>query len=345
VKRYRVAQWGTGAKGKVALRAVIEHPCLELVAVKVYSDTKVGQDAGDLCGVEKTGVLATKDVEEIIRSRPDCVLYTPDSRNVDEMCQLLQAGINITTLCLGLNHRESMEAAERIRLEAACNKGRSSLYATGSSPGWGTEIMPLALSIPQRRFECLTITDFSDLSAVEFSAKMMFEHMHFGADPDSLDPKEPIGTGVSTPPTLRATAQALGLTVNRLNIGREFARAKSNVPLSMGTVAAGTIGAIRMHVEALRDDKVVLRRRSIWYVTKDIDADWDLRETGFHYRVEGDVPLDVLVKFDAPGKEFPALGGRITANPAVNAIPYVCEAIPGIRQTSELPLLLPIFAP
>jgi 2,4-diaminopentanoate dehydrogenase len=345
VKRYRIAQWGTGAKGKVALRAIIEHPSLDLVAVKVYTDRKVGQDAGDLCGVGKTGVLATKDIEEIVQGRPDCVVYTPDSRNVDEMCRLLQAGINITTLCLGLNHRDTIDPTERARLEAACSQGRSSLYATGSSPGWGTEIMPLALSIPQRRFECLTITDFSDLSAVEFSAKMMFEHMHFGADPDSLDPNEPIGTGVSTPPTLSATAQALGLTINRFNVGREFACAKNNVELSMGTVKAGTIGAIRMQVEALYGDKVVLRRRSIWYVTKDIHADWDLRESGFHYRVEGDVPLDVLVRFDVPLKEFPAVGGRITANPVVNAIPYVCEAMPGIRQTHELPLLVPVFAP
>jgi hypothetical protein len=112
----------------------------------------------------------------------------------------------------------------------------------------------------------------------------------------------------------------------------------------MGTVEAGTIGALRMQVEALQGDKVRLRRRSLWYVTREIDLDWDLRESGFHYRVEGDVPLDVLVKFDVPPEDFPAVGGRITANPVVNAVPYVCEAAPGIRQTNELPLLLPNFA-
>jgi hypothetical protein len=345
MKRYRVAQWGTGAKGKVSLRALIEHPSLELVGVKVYAESKVGRDAGELCGLGMTGVAATREIEDIIRAGPDCVAYMPDVRNLDEMCRLLEAGINIATLCLGFNHRDSIEPAERARLEAACEKGRASVYATGSSPGWGTEIMPLTLSIVQRRFDCLTITDFSDLSAVDFSARMMFDHMHFGADPDLLDPNEPIGTGVSTPPSLRATAQALGLTVDEILVTREFARARTNVDLSMGTVRAGTVGAIRMQVEARHRGGAVLRRRTIWYVTKDIDTDWDLRETGFHYRVEGDVPLDVLVKFDVPPKDMPAVGGRITANPVVNAIPYVCEAAPGIRQTSEMPLLLPRFAP
>lgn len=341
--RHRVVQWGTGAKGKVALRAVLEHPDLELVGVKVYSEQKAGMDAGELCGVSTTGIIATREIEHIIRIRPDCVVYMPDWRNLDEMCPLLEAGINIATICLGLNHRESIEPSERARLEAACQKGQSSVYATGSSPGWGTEIMPLALSMVQRRFDCLTISDFSDLSAVEFSARMMFERMHFGADPALLDPTEPIGTGVSTPPSLRATAQALGLTIDDIQVSRDFALARNNVKLSMGTVQAGTIGAIRMQVEARRSGSVVLRRRTIWYVTKDLDAEWDLRESGFHYRVEGDVPLDVLVRFDVPHKDFPAVGGRITANPVVNAIPYVCGATPGIRQTSELPMLIPHF--
>ena len=44
---YRVIQWGTGAGGKHTLRAVLDHPQLELVGLKVYNETKVGRDAGD----------------------------------------------------------------------------------------------------------------------------------------------------------------------------------------------------------------------------------------------------------------------------------------------------------
>jgi hypothetical protein len=76
--------------------------------VKVYSDQKLGRDAGDLCGSGRTGVFATKDIEEIIRTRPDCVVYVPDTRNVEEMCRLFETGINIATLCVGLNQRDSM---------------------------------------------------------------------------------------------------------------------------------------------------------------------------------------------------------------------------------------------
>lgn len=344
MKRYRVAQWGTGVTGAASLRALIGHPNLDLVGVKVYAEQKVGKDAGDLCGMRSTGVVATGNVEDIIRAHPDCVAYMPDRASADEMCQLLEAGINIVTPCLRFNHRDSIEPAERSRLEAACSTGQSTLYATGASPGWGTEIMPLVLSIMQRRFDRLTITDYSDMSALDFSARMMFDRIHFGAYPDSLDPNEPFGTGVSTPPTLSAAAQALGMPIEEFRFSREFARTRKRVELSMGTVEVGTVGGIRMQVDAMRGGKVLIQRRTIWYVTTDIEADWDLRESGFRYQLQGDVPLDVLVRFDVPEKEYPAMVGSITANPVVNAISYVCDASPGIRETHELPMLLPVFA-
>ena len=48
MKRDRVAQWGTGAKRTVSLRAIIGHPYLDRAVVELYTDRKVGHDAGDL---------------------------------------------------------------------------------------------------------------------------------------------------------------------------------------------------------------------------------------------------------------------------------------------------------
>lgn len=53
-KRYRVAQWGTGHTGLRSLRAVLDHPQYDLVGLRVYSDAKVGRDAGDIAGVDRT---------------------------------------------------------------------------------------------------------------------------------------------------------------------------------------------------------------------------------------------------------------------------------------------------
>jgi len=99
-ERYRVAQWATGHTGMHSLRKIIEHPHYDLVGLYVYSDAKAGQDAGGLCGSEPTGVIATREIEDIVAARPDCVLYMPmlDHESIDDMCRLLESGANIVTM-------------------------------------------------------------------------------------------------------------------------------------------------------------------------------------------------------------------------------------------------------
>ena len=65
-KTYRVVQWATGNIGTRSLRAVIEHPNLELVGLYVHSPDKAGKDAGELCGAGITRVIATNSIDEIV---------------------------------------------------------------------------------------------------------------------------------------------------------------------------------------------------------------------------------------------------------------------------------------
>ena len=95
MQTYRVIQWATGVVGSAALKGIIRHPQLELAAVKVYSEAKEGMDAGQLAGTDDTGIIATRDVDAVIATGADCVLYCPMPWDVDAMCQLLRAGIHV----------------------------------------------------------------------------------------------------------------------------------------------------------------------------------------------------------------------------------------------------------
>ncbi len=89
---YRVVQWATGNIGLRSLRAVIDHPDLELVGLYVYSDAKVGKDAGDLCGLPPVGVVATRDIDEILALHPDCVIYMGDRMDADVIVPSARVG-------------------------------------------------------------------------------------------------------------------------------------------------------------------------------------------------------------------------------------------------------------
>lgn len=343
-RNYRVAQWGTGNVGLKALRAVIEHPQMQLVALQVFSKAKEGRDAGELCGGGQTGVLASRDIEGIIAARPDCVIYMPDHPEPNDMCRMLESGINIATACIGFNHRESIQSAERISLEAACLRGQSSLYSTGSSPGWSTEIMPLALLAMQRRLDCLTITDYADM-ATRNSPEMIFRQLGFGADPATMDAHRPVGTAASTPPTFRAVADAIGLPLDDVATTIEYAVTLRRETIAAGIVEAGTIGALRMGVIGKRNGKPLLRRFSTWFVVRDLDPQWELRDSGWRMQVEGDTSLDVSIAFNVAEEKYASYSPGLTAHPVINAAPYVCDAKPGILQTSDLPMIIPYLGP
>ena len=75
--KLRVLQWTTGKVGKLALRAILDDPRLELVGVYAHSPDKAGVDAGALCGRPDCGVEATNDVDALLALKADSVLYAP----------------------------------------------------------------------------------------------------------------------------------------------------------------------------------------------------------------------------------------------------------------------------
>jgi 2,4-diaminopentanoate dehydrogenase len=341
---YRVVQWATGNIGLRSLRSVIDHPDLELVGVYVYSEAKAGQDAGELCGAEATGVKATREIEDIVALRPDCVLYMGDRADIDVICRLLEAGANVVSTRSEFHHPASLDPEVRERIEAACRRGGASLHSTGSSPGFITEALPIVLTSLQRRFEHLLIEEFADMSSRN-SPELIFDLMGFGRDPATYDPRgvEQHG-GASFAGSLRTVAEALSLPLDSVEATGQVAAARRAVDVAAGRLEAGTIGAQRMQVRGMRGGRPLLTFSANWYLTTDVDPPWDLRETGWHLVVDGDTPLDVDIRFPVAPEAWAATSPGLTAHRPVNAIPYVCAAEPGIVTIVDLPQVIATLA-
>lgn len=336
---YRVAQWATGNIGTHAMKAVIEHPRMELVGLWVHSEGKAGKDAGEICGLGRTtGIRATRSIEDILAAKPDCVLYMPQYLDLDEVCRLLESGVNIVTSVVEFHDPESLAPAVRARVEAACRRGGASIHATGASPGFITETLPFAVTTMVRRLDCYTIDEYADMSSRD-SPGMIFEVLGFGKPPGVVDTRHVEHIRGSFGQSLRHTARAIGLPLERIEASGEFATARRRTAVAAGVLEPGTVAALRFTVAGYRGDRVVMRFRANWYCTRDIDQDWDLRDTGWRVRVEGDPPLDIGIGFPCPAEEYPKISPGLTAYPVVNAVPAVCAAAPGIRTAAELKIL------
>lgn len=343
---YRVVQWATGNIGTRSLRAVLEHPRLQLVGVYVTSDAKVGRDAGELCGLGVTGIRATRSVDEIIALKPDCVLYMPQVCDFDDLCRLLESGANVITTRGEFLHPASLDRALRERIEAACQRGQSSIHSTGVSPGFITEAVPLVLTSIQRRLDCLHIREFADVSSRN-SPTMLFEIMGFGQEtpPAAALAGRAQYLTHSFGPSLHLVADALGLPLDSISAVSETANARRDTPIAAGTIRRGRVAAQRTTISGVRAGQTILAFTASWYVTTDIDADWKLRDTGWHIELAGDTPLDIQIRSPVPAERWAQVSPNLTAHRPVNAIPFVCAAQPGIRTTLDLPQIVADLAP
>lgn len=337
---YRVVQWATGNIGMRSLRAVIEHPQLSLVGLHVHSESKAGRDAGELCGLPPIGVRATRSIDDILALRADCVLYMPQGCNFDELCRLLEAGTNVITTRTELNNPAGLEPAVRERIEDACRRGNSSIHATGSSPGFITEALPLVLTSIQRRLDCLRIHEFADLSSRR-SPQLLFQIMGFGQPPKpQANEGRAQHLGHSFGPSLRLVADALGLPFDSIVAKGEVATARRDIHIAAGVIAAGTVAAQRTTITGMHNGRPLICFSANWYCSVDIDAAWELKPTGWQVQVEGDTPLEVDIRFAVPLERWAEVSPNLTAHRPVNAIPYVCAAAPGIRTTADLPQII-----
>ena len=143
---YRIIQWATGNVGKASLRAIIETPDFELAGLYVYSADKAGQDAGDIVGLGKTGVLASNDMEAMLAIDADCVVFnglgdTKDPAESEEtICRILASGKNVVSTAVSRHvHMDAMPKESREKLETACRQGGVSFFSSGINPGFSAE--------------------------------------------------------------------------------------------------------------------------------------------------------------------------------------------------------------
>ena len=207
---------------------------------------------GLLCDEGEVGVAATTDSDAVSALAADCALYMPSRLELDDVLALLEAGTNVVTtrgeLFAG-GHRLGDD--RRARVVEACTRGSSSIYATGSSPGFITDALPFALLSLQRRVDMIDIAEFANLSRRD-SPQMLFELMGFGRPIDSHDPARSSYLLGEFGPPLGVLAEAAGRPVDAWTCSGEVAAARHDTTIVAGEIPAGTVAAQRTIITGSR---------------------------------------------------------------------------------------------
>ncbi|WP_280243636.1 hypothetical protein [Nocardia abscessus] len=119
--------------------------------------------------------------------------------------------------------------------------------------------------------------------------------------------------------------------------GIEWSTAIRDVQVGTGVFHKGTIVAQRITVAGIHGGRTLLQFRSTRYCSTDIGPDWSLRPTGWRISVEGDAPLELDRRPVETSVRANTAAPTYAANRAVNTIPYLCAAPPGIRTALDMP--------
>ena len=326
--KLRVIQWNTGKVGKLALRAILDDPRLELVGVFAHSPDKTGKDAGELCGRPATGITATDDIDALIALRADSVLYTPFEGNVDHAARLLEAGMDVVSTNLFL-HSGGVQGAVRERLEAAAQQGGSSLYITGINPGWVNAITA-AMTAVCRQVESVTLVESADCSVYESIETWGFLGI---GEPGGMTPElmeRARSWLILFQDAVVRVGDALGYTFDDIEFFCEYATAAQTVDLGWLKMEKGTNAALRGGWNGKIDGKTAINLTVVWYLTKHLAEGWDLDEDQYHLTIVGEPNIDTRIRFTPPAHWKNHDWDTMTALPAVSALLDIKAARPGV---------------
>jgi hypothetical protein len=308
----------------------------------VHDPTKAGRDAAALAGRPPIGVAATNDVDAIVATPADCVLYSPRIANPKEVARLLESGKNVVTPLGWFYPWRSTNVAA---LEAACRQGKSTLHGTGIHPGGITERFPLVFSALSRAITHVRAEEFSDIRTYGAPA-VISDVMLFGKTPEEAKASpmaKLLGAGFLQSVDLLADALGFALDSEKRTT-HEMAVATAPIDSPIGKIAPGRVAAQRFTWQGTVRGEPVITARVNWLMgDADLEPAWRFGPEGERFEVEvtGDPP--VRVSFHGLHPESIEAGLRrnpgivATALHCVSAIPAVCRAEPGIKTYLELP--------
>ncbi len=338
---YKVFQWASGTVGGHAARVALQRDSLELVGLHVYSADKAGRDVGELLGLPAAGVQTTNSLDTLLQSGADVVIHAPlasmvyadnPQQDLDDICTLLAAGLNVITV-VGYMYPKVYGAEVVNRLQQACTEGGSTFHSTGLNPGWMGDLIPLTMSALAERVDHIHVLEISNFEYYP-SPEIMFESMGFNSTPDVFETQnERRATWLNGlfAESVQMVADGIGLDVTEVNSSMDLVLAEADLKTASGTVRAGTVAGQHWRwagCNAAGEEKVV--HETVWRMHDSVAPDWARGQHSIKVSGSPSMHLEFAADYVSDG----LLG---TAMHAVNAIPHVVAAEPGIKTFLDLP--------
>ena len=328
----RVLVLGTGQMGSGIIRLVLEKQGLGLVGVFARRASRSGLDVGRVVGSKADlGIRVSTDLVRLIEQTQPHVAIQATCSAIDnamgEVAMLVRHGVRVVSIAeqMACPARSSPAFAEEIHW-LAVSRG-AALVGTGINPGFVMDLLVITLSGVCADIESISAERVNDLSPY---GPTVLASQGVGLSPAAFAEGLESGTVVGHigfPESIHLIAKAIGCNIERIEEKCEPIIAGIARETPFVTVQPGQVAGCLQTAVAYRQDEPVITLRHPQQIQPWLEG----VQTGDKIEIKGNP--DVVM---AGHPEIP--GGQATCALAVNMIPRILSAAPGLHTRADLPV-------
>ena len=323
----RVVQFGLGPIGQASVKVLLQKPGLELVGGIDVDPQKVGQDIGEVCGLDKSLGMAVRGdgAAALADWRPQVVVHTTFSfldRIEEQLATIIRVRAHVVSSSEELFYPFQRNPEFCQRIDTLAKQHGVAVIGTGVNPGFAMDILPLCLT-----GACTEVNKIIVTRVVDTGQRRLPLQKKTGAGLSRQEFEERLAAGRFGHIGLRESALAvmdtLGWPVDEIEESIQPMIAETEMTTAFLTVEPQQVAGLRqiMRVKSDGQERLVL----------DLEISVGAKEPHDRVEIIGDPPFSARI-------EGGIFGRTATIAALVNTIPRIINAPPGLRTMMELPV-------
>jgi 4-hydroxy-tetrahydrodipicolinate reductase len=323
--RIKIAQFGLGPIGLECLKFAATKSWAEIVGGVDIDPAKAGKDLGSLAGADELkGRQIYSSLEDLVaKAKPDVIFHTAVSKFKDAFGQIepmARRGISVVSSCEELLFPQLNEPALAAKLDKICQENGARVLGTGVNPGFVMDVLPVCMTGVSREVRAIHVQRVVNASTRRAPLQ---KKIGSGLPPEEFRRlfKEGRAGHAGLKESLALIAHCMGWEAKNLTETGDAVIADHDIRTQFLEVKKGQTCGLHQRAEAAVNGKINL--------TLDIKMYLDAKDPHDAIQIEGEPPLDVLIRGGVAGDQA-------TVAALVNAVPRVLKAKAGLLLMTDV---------
>jgi len=327
--RIRTIHYGLGSIGSGMARLAAQRANLEIVGGIDVDEQKVGRDMGEVIGLDEPLGLMVSSNPAAILSHPeaDVVLHSTGSyveQVRPQLVEIIEASLNVVSTCEELAYPQAQYPALAEEMDALAKEHGVTVLGTGINPGFAQDTIAIVATGVCQDVKHITVT-----RTVEAGERRLQLQRKVGAGltvaefEEKAEKREIRHVGLEE--SLTMVAHALSWQLDKIEETIEPVVAEKPLKSQFVEVKAGQVSGVHQVVRGFKDGQELI----VLHLYMHLGA----QNPGDSVVIKGRPDIELTIQG--------IHGDLATAAMAVNAIPRVVSAPPGLVTMKDLPLVCP----